>query len=274
MASSLKQLAVAGSLSLVALGAVAGDPVPVDLTTWSALTLDYAGGQPAGNWVLQAGNTAVKQIVNADPSFYINNLDQTQYSIDGKWKVDGSAGDDDYMGFAFGYQNSSNFYLFDWKAGTQGYVGRTAAEGMTVKKFTGATGNGLADLSIEEFWENQVDFGDMKVLDTNHSATAGWANNVEYAFHLDFDVVPGQFRIVVKQADTVLWDTTLNDSTFVGGQFAFFNNSQQNVLYSSFTQTDGIPTPPPIPAVPEPETYVLMLAGLGALGWVSRRRRR
>jgi len=30
----------------------------------------------------------------------------------------------------------------------------------------------------------------------------------------------------------------------------------------------------PLNAVPEPETYALMLAGLGALGWVSRRRRR
>ena len=30
----------------------------------------------------------------------------------------------------------------------------------------------------------------------------------------------------------------------------------------------------PLNAVPEPETYALMLAGVGALGWVSRRRRR
>jgi len=100
--------------------------------------------------VLEPGNTAVKQIVNADPSFYLNNVNQTQYSIDGTWQVQGDAGDDDYMGFVFGYQNSSNFYLFDWKQGTQGYVNRTAAEGMTIKRFTGATGNGLVDLSLED----------------------------------------------------------------------------------------------------------------------------
>ena len=37
--------------------------------------------------------------------------------------------------------------------------------------------------------------------------------------------------------------------------------------------TDGIPVGT-IPVVPEPETYALMLAGLGALGWIGRRRRR
>jgi hypothetical protein len=266
-----RQLAVVTALSIVAASAAA-DPVPVDLTTWSALTLDYPGGQAAGNWVLQDANTAVKQIVNADPSFYLNNLNQTNYSIDGKWKVDGAAGDNDYMGFAFGYQNSSNFYLFDWKAGTQGYVGRTAAEGMTIKRFEGATGNGLVDLSLEEFWENQVSFGDMTVLDTNHSSTAGWASGVVYTFHLDFNVNPGELHVVVKrESDGVtLWDTTINDATFTGGQFAFFNNSQANVVYSSFTQTGGDPVTP----VPEPETYALMLAGLGMLGWASRRRRR
>ena len=263
-----KQAAVLTALSIAAAGAFA-DPVPVDLTTWTELTLDYAGGQPAGNWVLQDANTAVKQIVNADPSFYLNNLNQTQYSIDGKWKVDG-AGDDDYMGFAFGYQNSSNFYLFDWKAGTQGYVGQTAAEGMTIKLFEGATGNGLADLSLAEFWENEDDFGDMTVLATNHSATAGWLNGVVYSFHLDFNVNPGELHILVKRDSDglVLWDTTVNDTTFNGGQFAFYNNSQQNVLYSSFTQTGGVP------AIPEPETYALMLAGLGAVGWAARRRKR
>jgi hypothetical protein len=182
-----------------------------------------------------------------------------------------STGDDDYMGFVFGYQNSSSFYLFDWKQGTQGYVGRTAAEGMAIKKFTGATGSGLADLSLEEFWENQVSFGDMTVLAKNQSSSAGWLAATDYSFHLDFDQNPGEIHVVVKNGATTLWDTTVVDTTFTGGQFGFFNNSQANVTYAGFTQTGGVPV---TPAIPEPETYALMLLGRGALGRAARRRRR
>ena len=267
MSMSLSRTVMVGALSLAAMSASAD---PINLSSWSALTLTFPGGQPAGNWVLEPGNTAVQQIVNADPSFYLNNVNQTQYSIDGSWQVLQSGGDDDYMGFVFGYQNSSNFYLFDWKQGSQGYVGRTAAEGMAIKKFTGATGNGLVDLSLEEFWENQVSFGDMTILATNQSSTMGWVDNRLYDFHLDFNLLAGEIHVVVKDGATTLWDIKVNDPTFGGGQFGFFNNSQQNVRYAGFEQTGGVPVTP----IPEPETYALMLAGLGVLGWASRRRRR
>jgi Thrombospondin C-terminal region/PEP-CTERM motif len=257
------RLLAAGLLGSAALANAA----PLDLSSWTPLTLNYPGGQGAGNWVLEAGNTAVRQTINADPSFYLNNRNQTQYSIDGSWQVLESGGDDDYMGFAFGYQNSSNFYLFDWKQGTQGYVGRTAAEGMTIKKFTGGTGNGLTDLSLEEFWENQVSFGDMTVLSTNHSSTGGWLDNTLYSFHLDFNLTPGTIHVVVKNGDTTLWDTTVVDSTFGGGQFGFFNNSQQSVRYAGFEQTGGVPV------VPEPGTWALMAAGIAVVGGLARRRR-
>lgn len=237
--------------------------VPIDLSSWSALTLDYAGGQPAGSWTLGAGNTEVTQTVNADPSFYLNNLNQTSYSMDGTWQVLTSS-DDDYMGFVFGYQNSSNFYLFDWKQGTQSYVGQTANEGMTIKKMTGGTGDGLVDLSLAEFWANSADVGDMDVLATNHGSTEGWADGVLYDFHLDFNTTAGEFSIIVKEGLTTLWDVTVSDSTFSSGEFGFYNYSQSSVRYAGFEQTGGI-------TVPEPSILALLSLGLAGIVVVRRK---
>jgi hypothetical protein len=256
-------LSVSGVTALCA----TGNATPLDLSSWTAVTLDFAGGQSAGNWVLSNGNTTVTQTINADPSFYLNNVNQTGYSMDGSWKVLRGSGDDDYMGFVFGYQNSSNFYLFDWKKGTQSYDGALAREGMTVKKFTGATGNGLADLSLGELWNNDAaSFGDMVVLAKNHSSSLGWVDDTVYTFHLDFNLISGEFSIIVKDGSNVLWDTTIADATFTSGQFGFYNFSQEKVQYEGFEQTGGNSP------VPEPATFLLFGVGLAGLAMAGRKK--
>lgn len=270
---SYKNLLKITSIGLIStLGAaVNAASVPVDLSSWSANTLDFPGGQPAGNWVPSAGDTTVEQTVNADPSFFLNNLNQTDYTMQGSWKVNTSS-DNDFMGFVFGYQNSSNFYLFDWKQGTQNYSGATAAEGMAVKKYQGATGNGLNDLSLGELWENVNDSGDMTVLAKNQGAGTGWENFTEYDFFLDFNTTAGEFDITVEEAGTELWNISLSDSTFSSGQFGFYNYSQSNIIYAGFEQEGGVIVVPDPSVVPEPGTMGLLAASLTGLFFARRRR--
>src|SRR5690606_34258620 len=109
----------------------------------------------------------------------------------------------------------------------------------------------------------------MTILEKNHSGTRGWEDNVVYDFHLDFNLNPGEIKIVIMEGLTELWNVTLNDTTFTSGQFGFYNYSQENVIYSGFEQSGGVIVDEPTD-LPEPATLLLLGLGLAALG-ASRR---
>lgn len=225
---------------------------PIDLSEWYATQYDFAGIQPPANWVLSQNNETVTQTLNADPSMYLNGIDQTSYSMDGSWQVK-TTDDNDFMGFVFGYQDAGHFYMMDWKQNFQTEPGYgTANEGLSIKK---VSADSSGDLGLGDFWRSEGT-DNVSVLASKFGMGTGWSDNILYDFHLDFE--PGVFTIRVSEDGTDIWNVTVNDGSFKTGEFGFYNFSQKMVEYSGFEQTGGT-------AVPEPSTMFLLFSGIVGL---------
>jgi hypothetical protein len=233
--------------------------LPVDLSSWTVIQYELFD-QPDARWTLSAGNTVATQSVNADASILLSDFSVSGLQIQGSWRVN-TTSDDDFMGFVFGYQGRGDFYLFDWKQSDQSDPLGFAERGMSVKRVNRASG----DPTGTDLWPSS---GSAEVDILRHNTTT-WNEFTDYQFTLNFDG-NGNFAIVVKEGATTLESWVVSDSSFLSGQFGFYNYSQGDVVYSGFTTQDD---PPPI--VPETSTVVTMLSlGLVTAGTWFRRRGR
>jgi len=213
----------------------------VDLTKWNAVNYSYPpNGQPYADWVVSDDKLSATQKVNADPSIFVSDRALAHTSVSGRWLVE-AHDDDDFIGFVFGYQNPGQFYLFDWKSGTQsdGSLG-TAEQGMAVKvanvPYSGPpSGNLEAGMPFDDeaLWSTQGSKGKVTLL--HHEPTEGWEYDKPYRFQLNFH--PGNFSVEVKDGDRVVYYRTFEDATYRTGRFGFYNYSQGGVVYKGFETT-------------------------------------
>ena len=94
-------------------------------------------------------------------------------------------------------------------------------------------------------------------------------NNGSVSFYLDGSA---QATVLTNQmADSLNIMTFFLDNVVAGGQGEYSSGSIAQIkLYNAALGATEIP---PVPSVPEPQTYALMLAGVGALLVAARRRR-
>lgn len=204
----------------------------IDLNSWTATS--------GGTWNVQGGGTSVLQTTNGQPTFFLSDSNYINTIFDGTFGVETSS-DDDFIGFAFGYANSTDFLLFDWKQGNQ----TTAQSGFTLSKISG---------SDVDYWGHTG--SDITVLASDYVGNNGWADNTVYDFSLDFTTS----RIKIDIDGSNIFDVSGSFST---GKFGFYNYSQSNVRYTGFTEEQSPST------VPEPSTFAIF--ALGVIGLASRR---
>ncbi|MCP5161486.1 MAG: PEP-CTERM sorting domain-containing protein [Hahellaceae bacterium] len=245
--------------------------LPVDLNNWQ----EDPGVASNGTWTVQAGNDAVLQTTNGNPTvFYEDGANSRDVTLTGNIRVT-TTSDDDFIGFVLGYQtgelysSAADFWLIDWKQGNQAGFGTTGLAGLALSHVTNTT-NLAAD-----FWGHTG--GVDEIARATNLANTGWADNTAYAFDLVFTAnliqvsVNGLLELSVTAAQAGV-------SEFSDGAFGFYNFSQSNVLYSGVAAQDvpfcelnpqnpscnanGVPTPAPL---------ALLGFGLLALGYTKRK---
>ena len=234
---------------------------PIDFAPWEVVQYEQFS-QADANWTFGDTSTVAIQTVNADASILLSPFDASDLAISGTWSV-GNAGDDDLMGFVFGYQDRGHFYVFDWKQSTQGDPSGTAFIGMTVKVIDFVEDiepqdppDPMIQLRTGDLWPTE---GSVNVRPLGRSAPLGpeddpdcvgdplplkctswhneigWARNVEYLWDLEFH--SGVFSIEVRNPqDELLVSWVIEDSTYPSGRFGLYNYSQGGVTYRAFTR--------------------------------------
>lgn len=208
----------------VALGQVEAAE-PLNLATWSVERWD--GSQGPASWVVAPDGLSVEQTVNAAPSALISDQSFLNLRVTGTFRVD-TSGDDDFMGFIFGYQNRGQFYVFDWKQNSQSSFGGSGLRGMSIRRFDSPTD----ELTRSDFWISDKNTPRMTVLSPPNDI--GWKDFQDYQITLEF--TPGRIVVEVFEEGVSLDRLEVMDDTFTGGRFGFYNYSQDSVIYSGFSQ--------------------------------------
>ncbi|MEM6294011.1 MAG: VWD domain-containing protein [Myxococcota bacterium] len=205
---------------------------PIRFSDWTV-----EGDPGNGNWVLEDDDSGVRQTVNGDNTFFVSPNAYDEVTITGRLLVEGS--DDDYIGFAFGYQSplqangdavdDYDMFLVSWKGEAQSFGGVFAEQGLTLARVQGQ----ITDL-LPNFW-GQTSSPEYTVLDTDYSTDAedrGWDLGVEYDFRLEYST--SEIRVFIDGVLSLEASADEVGAPFEPGRFGFYNYSQANVLYYDF----------------------------------------
>lgn len=181
---------------------------------------DWSTKDTNGNWSVSQDGSFAFQSINGNSTIFESKADNYKNtSIKGKMRVRSDAGDDDFIGFVVGMEDSNNFYLWSWKKSNQAINGGTSYAGHNLAKVT----KGVSSVN----WFMHKSYSGYEHLDRGPST--GWNHGVYY----DFEIKYTPTKIEVYLENVKILEAS---GTFPEGKIGFFNLSQGNVEYYKVTE--------------------------------------
>ena len=166
----------------------------------------------SGRTAYQSKNTSMPVYLLSDEVSVINKV------FKGTIAVDLTAGDNDDIGFAFGYQSTTNTYLWSWDKNGIPY-GTIRPNGGHLLYHKTALASGFSTLPGT-------------LLGAVNGTSQQWSHGVTY----QFEILYTSDRIRIKIDGNEKFDVSASDAgvaSFPAGRFGFYNYSQGNVTFGN-----------------------------------------
>ena len=191
-------------------------------------------GEPAsGEWEVAPDGLSVVQKVNGEPTFLISPQDYDDHTIMGSWEA--KSGDDDFIGFVFGYNgpfakegdgfNQFDTLLLGWKRREQS----RGLEGLVLS---------YVDALVDDYYDYFWSYSKAKVIAQDTGPGKGWQADRIYNFILSYSAE--QLRVFIDGRPIFsLPAARAPGGRWPKGRFGFYNYSQPTVRYADFVALEG-----------------------------------
>jgi len=190
------------------------------------------GDEPEGNWIFADTCLAAIQTADCKPSILIDNIGADKYSVWSHFIGTGSS-EDDFIGLIFGYEDSSHFYLLDWKRDESYHPEYgLAEEGISIKKISAPS---VDSLTASDFWKSSgTEYS--TILASSFGEGQGYSSYNQNEFVLEFS--HGNFSVIVYDSTSVVWMVTVADGSYTSNRFGFYDFSSQDIEFRVWLQDD------------------------------------
>lgn len=190
---------------------------PADLSTWMS---------DGGNWSYDSDNNAWTQSQNGNSTFLYGTTDALNNAVSGDIRVDTDS-DNDFIGFGIGYNggdltnDDADYFLLTWKKDAQG----NSERGVALWHVQGAL-SGM-NLFYPNSYSGLTEVGQAATLENQ-----AWTPYQSASFALTYEEqAMGIF--IDDSLEYALTPADVGMTAFTSGTFAFFNYSQEDVVYSN-----------------------------------------